>query len=365
MPLTVLVTGASGYLASHVVQQLLEAGHMVRGTVRNVKDEVKVQHLYDLCPLARENLQLVEADLLEEDCWLPAVEGVDQVIHTASPYPSSEPPPGQEDTVLRPAVEGTLHVLRACVRAQSVQRVVLTSSVVAVNWSRTNSGQYHTEKDWSDAKDLDVCGLSKLKAEKAAWDFMATVPEDRGLELAVINPAIILGPPLQGTHCTSTLVLQKLLDRLIPALPKLDFPIADVRDVAQAHLRAMTTPEAAGHRHIICSGNMWMSEMANLLKFVLEPQGYSIPTLLAPNLVLRIASKLDGSLKIVLPYLGVVHSYRAARMRDVLGLETRDTRDTVVDMAHVMIDRGLAHRTDNYVGPRGEEERREYRALKL
>ncbi|KAL8612240.1 hypothetical protein ACOMHN_028937 [Nucella lapillus] len=365
LPPPVLVTGASGYLASHVVQQLLEEGHVVRGTVRNVKDEAKVQHLYDLCPQARENLRLVEADLLDGDAWLRAVEGVDYVIHTACPTPSCAPPPGQEGTVTRPAVEGTLHVLTACARVTSVRRVVLTSSAVAVNWSRANTSRAHTEEDWSDLADLDACGHSKIKAEKAAWDFMDTLPEGRNLELAVINPSIILGPPLQNTHCTSTLVLQKLVDRLVPAVPKMDFPIADVRDVAQAHLKAMTTPEAAGHRHIICGGNMWMIEMAHLLKFVLEPQGYNIPTLSVPRIMLRMVSKLDGSVRAILPYLGVLHKYRTTRMRDVLAIEPRNIRDTVVDMAHALIQKGLAQKTDKYVGPGGESERTEYLALKL
>ena len=102
----ILVTGANGYIASHLVKQLLEAGYRVRGTVRKVSDEKKVAHLKNLVPNAKYPLELVEADLLKEDGWLAAVQGCTYVHHTASPFPNAIP--DDENELIRPAVDGNL-----------------------------------------------------------------------------------------------------------------------------------------------------------------------------------------------------------------------------------------------------------------
>nr|KAG5708258.1 hypothetical protein BaRGS_021192 [Batillaria attramentaria] len=146
----------------------------------------------------------------------------------------------------------------------------------------------------------------------------------------------------------------------------MNFPIVDVRDVALAHVRAMTSAEAAGHRHIICSNtNLWMSQMATLLKSVFGSQGYDVPTITAPTYILRLASKVDDSLKTILPYLGLVHHFDNTRMREVLEVKPRDVRDTLVEMAYAMIDLGLVPRTKHYTGPGGPDERLMYMGLKL
>lgn len=100
----VLVTGASGYIASHLVKQLLEAGYRVRGTVRKLSDEKKVSHLRNLVPDAKHPLELVEADLLNDQSWFAAVQGCTCVHHTASPFPSTIP--DDENELIKPAVNG-------------------------------------------------------------------------------------------------------------------------------------------------------------------------------------------------------------------------------------------------------------------
>ncbi|XP_070212933.1 uncharacterized protein [Littorina saxatilis] len=361
----VLVTGASGYIGSHVVQQLLAEGHMVRGTVRSLKNVESYQHLNSVCPEALSNLELVEAELFKEETWLPATEGMDYVIHTACPYPSSPPEGAAGEELVKTAVEGALNVLNACVKVTSVRRVVLTSCATAVHWGTTSTDKMFTEEDWTDLTKADFNCKAKSLAEKAAWDFIKNIPDNRELELAVINPSVTLGPTLHHTPGTSTELLQKLLDRLIPGVPKMNFPIVDVRDVAQAHVRAMTSPNAAGHRHIVHCGNMWMSEIANLLHAVLKPQGYNIPTTVAPNLVLKMVGAVDASVRIILPYLGVVHKYTNNRMRQDLGIEPRNVRDTIIDMAHALIQNGFVHKTPSYAGPGGEAERDSYLNMKL
>ena len=188
----ILVTGASGYIATHIVKQLLEKGYRVRGTVRSLKDEKKVAPLRNLTKNFRFPLELVEADLLNESSWSRAVSGCTYVLHTASPFPTERP--DNEDVVVKPALNGTLNILRACVQDGSrIKRVVLTSSIAAVAGEIYKQGYTYTEKDWPEG-DLEPYLKSKTVAEKAAWDFVKD-RERKGLpcfELAVINPGYVM-----------------------------------------------------------------------------------------------------------------------------------------------------------------------------
>lgn len=179
----VLVTGASGYVAGHVVSQLLAAGHHVRGTVRDAQDVAKTSHLRAL-PHAAERLELVEANLLEPASLVAAAKGCVACMHTASPFFNSSV---EEDSLLKPAVEGTLGVLRAC-HAAGVHRVVLTSSTAAVFVKVTQEGHVFTEEDWSDEEMMRqnrvLYPLSKTLAERAAWEFAA---EHKDLSLVVVS----------------------------------------------------------------------------------------------------------------------------------------------------------------------------------
>lgn len=104
----VLVTGASGFIATHVIKQLVEKGYRVRGTVRSLKNEKKVAPLREL---ADNRLELVEADLTKDEGWQQALDGCSHVIHTASPFPLEVP--AHEDELVRPALEGTRRVFEA------------------------------------------------------------------------------------------------------------------------------------------------------------------------------------------------------------------------------------------------------------
>src|SRR5580765_4206043 len=125
----VCVTGASGFIAAHIVRELLERGYRVRGTVRSLRQPGKYTFLTQL-PGAADRLELVEADLLAPGSYDAAVAGCDVVMHTASPYLIDVKDP-QRDLV-DPAVKGTLNVLTSA-KAAGVGRVVLTSSMSAIS----------------------------------------------------------------------------------------------------------------------------------------------------------------------------------------------------------------------------------------
>ena len=189
----VLVTGASGYIATHIIKQLLELDYRVRGTVRSLKNESKVAPLRKLVNNPKHELELVEADLLDEKSWLDAVRGCTYVLHTASPFPNEAP--ADENELITPAVNGTLNVLKACVQDDSiVKRVVLTSSVAAIADSPLIDGKSYSENDWPEPKTLSPYPKSKTLAEKAGWDFVKEreSQNQRCFQFSVINPSYVM-----------------------------------------------------------------------------------------------------------------------------------------------------------------------------
>ena len=344
-----LVTGSAGYLGTHIVQQLLTAGHRVRASVRDVTCEEKVAALRRLCPGARHPLDVVEAELLTPDAWPAAVDGCTHVIHTASPLPMAIP--SNEDDVIRPAVEGTLNVLRACRDSNTVKRVVLTSSIMAIYGAFKNGGdgKVYTEDDWTDPVGELPYPKSKALAEKAAWHFVENLPDGEKFELVVINPSVIVGPVLCAGFAASFEIPQRLLERHDPLLASLNVPCVDVRDVAAAHVVALTAAGAAGHRHVVSGENLWLREIAATLSAEFRSQGYNVPTRTAPNWLVRLYSLIDKTFRFMVPSLGNVALFDNSRMRNVLGVKPRDIRTSLVDMSYSMIENGMIMKTNKYV----------------
>lgn len=236
-----VVTGASGFVATEVIAQLLAKGYQVRGTVRSTKDQDKVAHLKALGEALPGVLTLHEADLLKAGSFDDVIEGADYVFHTASPYKIGVP----ADSLLKPAIEGTRTVLNSVVKHKaSVKRVVLTSSFAAVVKPEKGpkNGQYYTEEDWNDeAKADEQTGyyLSKTLAEKEAWK----IAEENGIDLVTINPTAIFGPVISArTDATSV----QQVKALVEGANTLYVWECDVRDVARAHVLAAEVPSAKG-----------------------------------------------------------------------------------------------------------------------
>jgi nucleoside-diphosphate-sugar epimerase len=321
----ILVTGASGYLASHVVNTLLKDGYRVRGTVRSLKDEKKVRPLRDLAKNG-EHLELVEADLLNADSWKHAVKDCEVVMHVASPLPIETP--SDEQLVLGPAINGTLNVLNASYEA-NVNRVVVTSSGLAVMGSDYQNGRTYGEKDWGDENTKAVYCKSKILAEKAAWNFVAEKQKEnkKKFELVVINPVLILGPILHDTIGTSMNRFLSVLGNKVEKIPNMYFPTCDVRDVARAHVLAAFNDEAVGKRIIIGSETNFihMSRWAEILQKEFGPHGYKIPT------------EVDLST----PPRGEGTCLDLSNMENILRLKPTFFESTIIDMANSLIQRGF------------------------
>jgi dihydroflavonol-4-reductase len=240
---TVLVTGASGFIARHIIVQLLndtDFKFTVRGTARSTSKLSSL--LADLRPfvndpsLLESRFQLVAADLNSDENWDNAVKGVDSILHVASPFPSVSPKDPNE--LIAPARDGTLRVLRAAKKA-GIKRIVITSSLAAVVYGVERRGKMFTDRDWSNVDDPRVGAYEKSKAiaEKAAWDFVKN--EYPNMELTTVNPGAVLGPMIGPEQSTSLEVVQKLMKKEFPACPNLTFSFVDVRDVAAVHIAAI------------------------------------------------------------------------------------------------------------------------------
>jgi dihydroflavonol-4-reductase len=255
----VLVTGATGYIAGHAIERLLAQGHIVVGTVRDPGDTAKTAHLRAM-PGASERLTLVAADLNRPGAF-DAHMDVDVVMHMASPYALTVKDP-QADLV-DPAVNGTLAALTAAKTSARVRRIVLTSSMAAV--TDEPDGRVLTEADWNSRSSLtrNAYYFSKTQAERAAWDFMAR--EKLGFDLVVMNPFLVIGPSHTRTINTSAQTFADMANGKTPAIMALTWGVVDVRDVAEAHLRAAFTPTAQG-RHLLVAGHLTMAEAATVLR---------------------------------------------------------------------------------------------------
>lgn len=250
--LPVLVTGGNGYVGGRLVAELLDRGYRVRTTVR---DAARAGAVTDLVRAAGvdpvDRLETVVTSLDDDAGWAAATAGVSVVHHVASPFVSV--PEDRADEVIAPAVDGTLRVLRHA-RDAGVAHVVMTSSFAAVGYS-PKAGRRYDETDWTDPADaVDPYIRSKALAERAAWDLVAE--QDGRPGLTVLNPTGIFGPVLDGRLSTSVGAVQGLLTGAVRALPRMRFGVVDVRDVAEAHVRAMTTPAAVGERILLTSGDV-------------------------------------------------------------------------------------------------------------
>ncbi|MFJ3672719.1 SDR family oxidoreductase [Streptomyces sp. NPDC090106] len=338
----VLVTGGTGFIGSRCVLALLDAGHTVRTTVRDLGRERDLRSwLHAAASFDDDRLTVVRADLEHDEGWDDAVAGCDHVLHVASP--TLRHTPAHDDELVVPAREGVLRVLRAA-RDATVRRTVLTSAFGAVGIGHPPRATPFTEEDWTDVDaDIPPYQRSKTLAERAAWRFVAE--EGDGMELAAVHPVGVLGPLLGPDDPPSLRLVRRMLEGRVPACPPFGMGFVDVRDVADLHLRAMTDPAAAGERFLAVAGHsLRVVEIARVLRERLGERAAQAPTRELPVWLARALGAVNPELRLLRHQLGRDLDATSAKAERLLGWRARPIEDTITETAESLLAQGIGAR---------------------
>lgn len=333
---TVLVTGGTGFIARWCIAELIEHGFAVRATVRDLARADAVRAGLAEAVDAGERLAFVAADLTTNDGWDAAVAGCRYVIHPASPLGSAT-----AESMLAAARGGAQRVLRAAAAA-GVERVVLTSAANTASPASYREDSVSDETVWTDpdAPQVDGYRRSKTLAERAAWDLVDELG-DRSL-LTTILPGAVFGPVLGADQLGSVQVIGRMLRGEVPRLPRIGLEVVDVRDVAAAHVLALTTPAAAGERFLATGQLVTMADMAAMLRAELGPAAAKVPTRTVPDFVVRLSARRKPELAGVLPGLGRRNRHTTAKAQRILGWQPRPAREAVVACGRSLVAHGVA-----------------------
>ncbi|KAI5860984.1 NAD(P)-binding protein [Durotheca rogersii] len=334
----VLLTGGSGFIASHTLDALLDDGF---GVVASARSHARGRRILDsVDPTRRERVSYVVVEDVAKDGAFDAVfeadPNFDYVVHTASPYHLNVEDPIKD--FLDPAINGTTGLLRS-IKAYSpaTKRVVITSSGAAIINPLHHANVYDETcwAPWTREHALNPkrsYEASKVLSEKAAWSFMEA--EKPSFDLVTINCTYTFGPIQRNitsldaintsNHRVRDLVLGRVEGGLKPTEPV--FVFVDVRDVALAHVRAITVPAAGGNRFYVVGGYFSNKRIADIV-------GRCRPDL-AAHLPSGDAARDD------LP--DNVYAFDNGKSRRVLGLEytgleksIRDTVQSILEVAAV------------------------------
>lgn len=348
---THLVTGGSGFVALHLVHELLREGFRVHATVRSLKNPRKVLSLKALQEEYPDRLHLFEADLLHKRSFRSAMQGCSVVHHVASPFMMAEKIKDGQKECVEPALEGTRNVLASVKETETVRRVVLTSTGAFTLMFTLNAltglpisvgaifGDYAdvtdrmggvlSEEHFNETSTAthNPYHYSKVLAEKEAWRI---AKGESRWDLVVICPGLVLGPPLSGGSDSGSLFLidELLGGKLFFGVPNLGFATVDVREVATAHVRAAERREASG-RYIVAAPEM--ASFVDMARFFRKMGGSMfVPDHVLPDVFVRILGPLFGlTQKWVERNLGVRFEVDNRRGIKELGIEYRPLEATL------------------------------------
>lgn len=333
---TVLVTGISGFIASHVAHKLLEQGYAVRGTVRNKdKGQKTVDRL--LAKVPDGNVELVEANLASDAGWADAVKDCRFIQHIASPFPND--PPDDREALVPEARAGAQRVLEHGFSA-GTDRIILTSSMVSMMGRPTPKGVVIVnEDDWTDPdwRPLGAYAVSKARAELSAWAYAKA--QNLSDKLVTVNPGLVLGPDMFENAGTSVGIVYAMLKGNMSKTPKVAFPIIDVRDCAAIHVAAMRADNVGGRRLMAAGETLWLKDVAAILKSEF-PKARDLPSGEVPNWLMTLSGLFDDRAKRLVPNLGKFYKANADYVSTLTQVMPRSAKEAVLSTAHSLIENG-------------------------
>ncbi len=340
----VLVTGATGYVAGWIIKRLLEEGVTVHAAVRDPLNRKKIAHLDAMAESSPGTIAYFKSDLMDTGSYAEAMKGCQVVFHTASPFTIDIKDPQKE--LVDPALLGTRNVLEQACQTPSVKRVVVTSSCAAIYGDnadlKTTPNGIFTEAAWNTSSSLthQPYSYSKTVAEKEAWRIAESQTQ---WDLVTINPSLVIGP---GTNPDATSESFKLIKQMgdgsmKTGAPRYGFGVVDVRDVAEAHLKAAFIPAAAG-RYITSGHNTDMFDLAQLL-LPKYGKSYPIPKRTMPKGLAWLAAPLVNKAmtrKIVSQNVNLPWKGDNTKSVQELGMHYRSLTESMNDMFAQMIEAG-------------------------
>lgn len=338
----VMITGATGFVAGWIVKKLLEEGITVHAAVRNPNDKEKLKYLNALAEKSGGTIKYFKADLLEKGSYKEAMQGCELVFHTASPF-KMVVKDNQKDLV-DPALKGTRNVLESVNETESVKRVVLTSSVASVYGDNVDAKKIpdgiFTEEHWNETSTLNhqPYSYSKVVAEREAWKINKL--QDRW-DLVTILPSFVLGPGINPRVTSESFSIVKQLGNGLTAagVPCLHLGGIDIRDLADAQIKAGFTPEAKG-RYIISAEHITLLKLGKMLRAKFGSK-YPFPRTEFPKFLVWLFAPFAGyKRKMIQLNVGITLSLDNSKSIKELGMSYRPISESIVDFFQQMIDSG-------------------------
>ena len=330
----VLVTGATGFIGLHCIDQLLNQGYAVNGSLRSPERKNEILNALKNKNTPTEKLNLFIFNLTEDDGWDEGMRGCDYLLHVASPLSIEK---HDDDFFVKPAVAGVKRAFKFA-KKHNIKKVVLTSSVAAI-LETDEDKEYFDETDWSDVESRQIGSYAKSKtlAEKAAWQFLKE--NGNPFELAVINPALVTGPTLTGDLGESNKAIEMVVTGKMPVAIPMQFGYVDVRDVATAHILAIQNPSSNGERFALSEKDLSYKKIAKLLK----DNGFKkAPSIGVPVWLAKFLANFNKELKVAVPFMGKVRSVsKSTKAKDVLGWNPRPAEESILDVANQIKEMGL------------------------
>ena len=340
----VLITGINGYIGSWIAYKLLEADeYSVAGTIKDASNQYMLDVIKEGFGEEKfSKISFYSADMNKPDSIKKVVEDskCSYIIHVASPFPSSQPK--DENELIEPAVTGTTTIMEAAFN-NGVKRVIITSSCAAIESFTRDTETTTNEESWHDIENSPTNAYykSKVYAEKVAWEFYNNLTEEqkKSFGLCVLNPGFIIGPLLLKSGGTSQDLITGMFDGRLAKMPHMYSSCIDIRDVADAHIRALTCEP--GNRFPLAEGTYCFAEVAEVLQEKYNKEGFNIKFSNPPKTLFWLMSFVSNDADYYYRRWGAKCIVDSSKTKEVLNMDFIPMKTSILEMAESLLAFGF------------------------